>query len=671
MKKSIFLFSLFWLHLLLAACGGQEEEAAYYEIRVESQSLEGAQEGQWLLGRQYYQGEPVCIIAEKTDDGGTAPAMDVYIKPDGKDSRLLFSGVSREYRSTQWYLDSEGNCFIPQTDGVIRLDGDGNMLYHSKTGGWVRDICGLEGGKVILLTEENKNYGLAELDPVTGAITKIDSVALGSGTQYIGASGKRLMLLDENGFWHVDLQKGARTLELPFGGSAYSFQSGILAADLWADGNEAGIIWSSGMEEQLARVNISEEREVIIVRVGSPERFGKWLKEQVNLFNRSNDTYYAVFESCGEETSLSDFCTETNLQIAAGKGADIIFGDALAGDIYSMIDNGIYADLTPLMETSGISEEDYFPAAFDAWKHGGKIYGVQLEPESAGFTMDKSLLGSGKELDIETFLDIMLNSGEKRILHSGWTESWIMEYLLSGSEDMWGMIDWEKGTCDFGGVLFSRMLRAAKQCAYKQQYDYPEIMDWRKVYYFYNYETEREMESKNRMMAGLMFDDGCHAVFRDNYVMGINARSRHIEGAWELLAYLLGEEAQYARVENYDFPVNRNAFNRIAQEEIEAGALIEGTTVIDGTVVHLKPVKKGDEDLTQETVDDMIRYFDDARAVPLRTQPLISIILEETAAYFSGSKSEDEVIGILQNRVQLYLDEHKGWRPSGNPGKTE
>ncbi len=33
------------------------------------------------------------------------------------------------------------------------------------------------------------------------------------------------------------------------------------------------------------------------------------------------------------------------------------------------------------------------------------------------------------------------------------------------------------------------------------------------------------------------------------------------------------------------------------------------------------------------------------------------IILEEIPPFFSGEKGLDEVVGIIQSRVQLYLDE--------------
>ncbi len=649
MKKAFFLPMLLFCLLGSAGCGETREEAAYYEIRVESRILEGAEQDQWLLGAQYYQGEPVSLVGELISTDGARTEMDVYLQPEGEERRLLMEGVSRDFRSAQWYLDSGGNCFIPQTDGVIRLDGEGRLLYHSRTDGVVEDICELGDGRIILLIKEGRSYRLAELAPITGVVSWIENVALGNGSQYIGASGDRLMLLDEAGFWHVDLKKGTRTLELPFEGTAYTLQG--KAADFRTEGREAGIIWSSGMEEQLVRVNIGEEREIIVVRGMNFDYTHLNIKEMARRFNQSNDVYYVVIEECGEGVNVADYRTETNLKLASGKGADIIYGHALLGDVYSMVENGVFADLTPLMEASGMKEEDYFPAAF-GWRHEGKIYGVDLIVSPHRYSMNKSLLGEGEEVTIEAVLDLMLSLEEKS-LFSGWNERIILEhYLLPGSEDLWGIVDWEEGTCDFRGELFSKMLRAAKRCAN----DYPGIVEWRLTGDFYNYMTDAEMEEKNHIPAGILFDDGCHGAVYTQYMMGINAGSENIEGAWEFLAYLLGEEVQSEIPYGSDFSVNRKVFDKLAQEEIKAGAV---SLYYDATGKGRLVFKggKGGEDLTQEKVEDIKRCLEDVRPLPIRPKPIITIILEETEDYFSGLKSREEVIDVLQNRVQLYLNE--------------
>lgn len=654
MKKTHFLSAFIWCLLVFAACGKTDEEPHYYEIRVENGQLEEAGKDQVLLGQQYYQGEPVSILAEPSAAEGAGGAIDVYIRPMGGDKKLLLSGVSKEYRIRGWYLDDKGRCYILQSTGITRLDADGKLLYNSKMTEMIQDICGLEGGRVILLTHKDGISQIWELDPDTGEITRMDQLSQRDGPIAIGASGKNLVFLDDRGFWKVDMKKGTKELELPFTGTFYALAMGR-PEDFWLDGSEAGILWSSGKMERLERVDITGEKEVVIVR----GKCSRWLKRQLSLFNQLNDTYYAVVEEPGEGVDGNDFHTETNLKLASGKGADIICSNAVDGDVSGLIEKGVFADLAPLMEASGIREEDYFQTAFDAWREGEKIYGIVPNVSIFNYTLDKEILNGREELTIETLVDSMLKFEGDRVFMSNEDGVWILDYFLQGSEDLWGMVDWEKGTCDFSGELFSGMLRAAKRYAADERHQYPAIVNYRWCNDFYSIDTPKMLEAKNQVDLGVFFDDGHYAESGLNIgvAMGINAESEHVEGAWELLAFLLGEEAQ-SMINYLDniFPVNRNVFEELVQYEFEtANAVIEEE--YDGKV-HTRPSnERFGKKFTEEQAEEARRVFAGTKTLPYKVKPLLAIIEEEAAYYFDGVKSMEEVITLTQNRVQLYLDE--------------
>ncbi len=657
-KKHMVLFSLFWSILGLAACGKADEEPHYYEIRVESGQLEEAEEGQFLLGQQYYQGEPVSLLAEPSAVEGAGSAVDVYVRPMAGDKKLILSGVSREYRVPGWYLDDNGSCYIIGPTGITRLDADGKLLYKSRMEDVITDICCLEGGKTILLTNKDGIWQFWELDPDTGETARADKASKQGGKAYIGAWGKNLMVLDEKGLWRMDLKKGTRELELSFAGTLYSIdRTGESPADFRFDGSQAGILWNSGQAERLERVNITGEKEVIIVR-GECDR---WLKRQIDLFNRSNDIYYAVLEEPGEGVDDSDFQTETNLRLASGKGADLICSNAVDEDVSGLVEKGVFADLAPLMEASGILEEDYFRAAFDAWREDEKIYGIVPNVSLWSYTLSKEILNDSEELTIETLVDSMLEFEGERVFQSGSGGGWILDYFLRGSSDLWGMVDWEKGTCDFGGELFSKMLLAAKRYAADGRSQYPAIVKPRLCMSLYAIDAPGMLEAKNQVDLGVFFDDGHYAEsnLMQCIVLGISAESGHVEGAWELLVFLLGEEAQ--SVINYQdgvFPVNRYAFEGLLQHELEAANATK-EIVIDGIVYTMPSNERFGQEFTEEQAEEARRLFAGAKNLPYRVKPLLAIIQEETAYYFDGTKSMEEVITLVQNRVKLYLEEHK------------
>lgn len=669
MKKAYFLSAFIWCLIALAACGKKDEGPHYYEIRVESEQLEELEKGQFLLGQQYYQGEPVSIIAQPSEGELADIAVDVYIRPLGGEMQLLMSGISVAYRTSGWYLDEKGRCFIVGPSRITRLDADGKMLYKSGTEDFVQDICCLEGGRIILMTKKDVICNFWELDPDTGEIARIDDASLEDGTAYIGAWGKNLMLLDPKGFWKVDLKTGKKELKLPFTGTLFTLERDAgFPVDFWVDGSEAGILWSTGTVERLERADITGEKEIIMVR-GDFGSIITYLKEQMNLFNQSNDSYYVVVEEPGEGVDRSDFHTETNLQLASGKGADIICSNAVDRDVSGLIEKGVFADLAPMMEASGIKEVDYFPAAFDAWRDDDKIYGIVPDVSLEGYKLDKEVLNGREELTIETLVDSLLEfEGDWCFFSDG---EWIMNYFLQGSENLWGMVDWEEGTCDFGGELFSKMLRAAKSYAYDERYPYP--TDERHPYptmvllrlcvNWYNFDTAEEMEEANQVDMGVFFDDGHHTEvdLGKCVAMGINAASEHVEGAWEFLVFLLGEESQ-AQVKGYGdwaFPVSRNAYDRLAQEELEYGITREYEGEDGEVYTFFTPGRPTEELVTEDIVEEMRQILSDAKSVPYKVKPLIAIIQEEAAYYFNDAKDMDQVIGTIQNRVQLYLDEHQ------------
>ena len=61
--------------------------------------------------------------------------------------------------------------------------------------------------------------------------------------------------------------------------------------------------------------------------------------------------------------------------------------------------------------------------------------------------------------------------------------------------------------------------------------------------------------------------------------------------------------------------------------------------------------------MTEKMVEDIRDYAERARYTPTRTKPILSIIYEEAGSYFAGDKPIEEVIDLIQNRVQVYLNE--------------
>lgn len=695
--------------IFLAACGGGEREnveqsgpaaskdnagqkekddtEAYYDTVTETEQFFDAQSLDWgkvmgtekiimrttFLGMQFYQEEPVQLWSAVESDSST---MNVYLCMGNGSTRLLFSGLPKDYGYMDWFLDQEGNAYLFGYGQVKKLDPDGKVLYDRKSDFVsTKTICQLPDGSIYLLAMENgQSYKLVSLDPVSGSVSVVDNLGWSVSPQAVGVTEDGLLYMDQYGFWKLNLKEKTQSAFLLFEGTIYYESSDKLAIQAIRAGEDGSLrilrsdgrsVRSNGQKlsqghgevETLKRVNVADEKIPIVMR--GIYLNDTWLKNQVVRFNQSQTDYYVVLDPWPEGSEVDDFIRRTGVEIATGKGPDILCGEWL-GDIYSLVRKGVFEDLKPYMDRSGIREEDYFPLAFSSWRDGEKIYSVNVSCQLDGYRINEAVLGSRKEPDIGILMDALLAYEEDAFYWYHDDAQDLLEMFLEGSEDLWGMVDWANGTCDFSGELFAKILQVSRRYGYDERFSYPAVGGLRRCDII-AFDSSMEQEKEKMVTSGVLFDDGCHAGVNSFYgAMSINANSDHKEGAWAFLESLLGEEAQSAH-DDSSLPVLKQAYDEIAAELLTHvndenaeskqsgyGSLVNGEWI--GVTRSLK-------DLTEEKVAELKATIQDARAYPIRTEPILDFIEEEAAYYFNGTKSIDEVRRIIENKVRLYLEE--------------
>ena len=718
MKKIRSFTALFLSCLLLAGCGGQKdntegtwrgiqagmddlsaitERTEYYDIVIEQEPLfQWEQKGKILptsitkavfVCMQFYQEEPVQLWAEPSHT-----TWDIYLyKPDGS-RKLLQPEIGSPYNH-YGYLDQEGNLYWwenstmqKHSDGTTEIintslkkySPSGELLFE-KQYGYGYDFSTIRqtaDGRIYLIVR-NKEWGgegsrrLAELDPETGLITEHTAVKMvteATDNQYLGVWGDKLatlkaQVISGNQVTAIDMTDGTEACILSLKGTSYIPPEGFTIQDLRILEDESvEILWSSVNDNQSLRERLwmaKVERTPIVLRARNTEG---WLTAQVNSFNRQSETYHVVVEDCGLGNDVEDFARLTSIQLASGKGPDIIYSSLMKDYMPGLMEKGALEDLRPYMERSGIREEDYFSFTFGTWKNGDGIYGVSpASPVLAGYCMDSAFLGSTQEPDIESLIDALLSSQEKDVFLKGYDSQELLELFLAGTDTLWGMVDWEKRSCDFSGKLFAQILEAAKR--YGDREDAGEVSYLAKQRSFvdiFGFDDAAEREKEGKVICGTLFDDGCHVAVTSYSALAVNVNSPHKEGAWEFISFLLGETAQSA---SSGVPASRSAFGSWVEKqkarvaggnaihELRAKKLPDGSTVITGENIYTEA------DITDEIIAEFRETLEDARPYPLRTVPILDIIRDEAADYFSGSKSAGEAARLVTNRVQTYLDE--------------
>lgn len=691
-KKSLAAMKILAMSVLcltfITACGGREDgqpEGGQFPVGgAEGQQMDVVLDGNdfpdvateldggTFLGMQFHKGEPVQLWAS-SQRGDNAVSIYLYRKDGTRE--IVAENVSRDDTMSGGYLDGQGNYYGIAENKITKTDASGQVLISAVAGearehDYIEEICSAPDGKTALLARiaDPETHVIAmtlmELGQ-DGKLTKVEVKGAGKSSYgnlpslaaHLGTWGEDLLLMDGDYIYKIDLQTGTLTQAVSLTQTSYVAQQYAPMAsqeDIKAvyipESGRIELLWAyssgKGRCENLTFKDMTKERETITL---SGLRIDSWLKEQVAKFNSANDRYYISIKTVSDNRDAYDFRINTGIEIATGKGPELLYGEYMLESVSGMIEKGALLDLAPLMEQSRIKEEDYFPMTF-RWRTGDAIYGIFYMAFAKDYLIRADVLGDVRDPDMETLLDALLAYPEKACFWGGGSSSKnILRDLLYASDTLYGMLDWEAGACDFSGRLLPKMLEVAKR--YQFSPSKTQVTKIRGNYQTYVFHTNEEYEAEGYVPVYYIFDDGIHPAVDSSRdcTLCINANSAHPEAAWEFLRFILSEEAQETiytgEPTNTNLPVMKKFFLSGGQDFIENGWS------------GARPVGY---EATRESVDAQAKYLEGARELSWKTEPIVEIIVEEASAYFSGSKDIQQVLDMVQNRVQLYMDERGG-----------
>jgi ABC-type glycerol-3-phosphate transport system substrate-binding protein len=134
--------------------------------------------------------------------------------------------------------------------------------------------------------------------------------------------------------------------------------------------------------------------------------------------------------------------------------------------------------------------------------------------------------------------------------------------------------------------------------------------------------------------------------------LAIAEASKNKAGAWKFIEYYLNTEPGFDDMTmKYGFP-SRISF---LERQLD-GIRNNGESDLEYNAVE--GYYSGKPTLTDAQIDDFCGMIEAARPVNHANDILREIITEECGAYFAGQKSIDDVIKVIQSRVDLYLSEN-------------
>lgn len=408
-----------------------------------------------------------------------------------------------------------------------------------------------------------------------------------------------------------------------------------------------------------------------------------WLDDSVRRrvveYNKTSEEYRIRIVDYWQYNTMDDYTigmTKMNTDIASGNTPDIIM---ISSDmpVDSYVNKGLFADLNPFLENDPeLNKEDYMENIFEVFSQDGKLY--QLVPSYYLYTIFGKASEVGEEAGwtMEDLKALREEKGEDVAVFSDITQSGVLNYILLFASNQF--VDWEKGECYFESPEFIELLEFANE--FPKEIDYSELYNdkdyWEQqetmfrdgrallmTYSLGNFQDYQYCEKgtfgEPITAIGFPVKEGAGNVIMYNQNFAISSKSEYQQEAWEFIRYYLTED--YQDTIEYGWPVLKSSLNKMMEKAQEKPYYIdengqkveyEDTWYIGGVEVTMDP-------LSQEDCDRVVGFLNSAKGVYAYDQAIMSIVYEETAPYFDGQKTAEEVADIIQSRIYIYVNENK------------
>ncbi|AGL01203.1 ABC transporter substrate-binding protein [Desulfoscipio gibsoniae] len=369
---------------------------------------------------------------------------------------------------------------------------------------------------------------------------------------------------------------------------------------------------------------------------------------------------------------IEKYVTAMNTQLMSGQGSDIILLNNLPYQTYA--DKNLLVDLGGLMQSDqSFDSGKYYQNIFKALEYKDKLYGLPVNIGIDMIAADRTLLDNSQvQIDdsnwdwndfVETAEKVIndnQNGGTQEMYAlAGMDEKRLITTLVKENYD--NLVDPEKKTANFTGQEFLDLLNLSKY-----------LIDHKLV----NTDTAQtnitDLASRGKLVfnftslrgffdlqaAKAIFSEGVQLLkppgnvfFSTDSMYGISSKSSNQELAWEFLKFLVSDDM----MTQGGMPINKSVLPQIAQNFTQAiqkrgGRMIIKDDGIPGQSITLQPP-------TQEDVDYMENLLSQANVYIGTDQKIISIVQEETAAFFTGQKTAETTAQLIQDRVSTYLNE--------------
>mgnify|MGYP000521153074 CR=1 FL=1 len=420
----------------------------------------------------------------------------------------------------------------------------------------------------------------------------------------------------------------------------------------------------------------AEQKKTITISAKSSDRI---LQTAASKFQKDNPDYKINIEAPPTGQSSEDrekYINALNTQILSGKGPDIIFTGWLPYEKY--VSKNTLANLSELMaKDKNFDSSKYYSNIFDGMKINKNIYALPITFSFSAFIANTDILAKNSITiddskwtwtDFREIAQKVTDSKTGRTALPNVSYSDLLDMVTRGNYG--NFVDRQAKKSKFNSHEFIDMLNIVKSfgdgkiASKGTKQDMGEILDaaQRGALVFYPQNISDYMFwglFKNVFNDKLsLFDfpsegNGSSGEFSSDNSYGISNSSKYKEKAWEFLKILLSDDIQ-SSMELRGFSVNKEAQQKKAQQVMDMTGN-GNIKVMMGSSSSSKPIAPSQ--ITQADVDYINNIINGLKTYTSVDTNIANIVQDETKAFFSGSKTAEEVARLIQNRVDTYLGE--------------
>ncbi len=624
------------------------------------------------------------VVSTESPDGAGMSSSYGYtiscVTPQGElkwSKELLPEGAD----STVYYVSG----IAYSQSGILVSDALGIELISANDGSFVKTLCTedkvknsslfeLGDGRVALQTFGESGQEIIILDPATGELK--ESVAVSNDLNMLSmAVGKTypLYVIGDSAIYGLPLDGSGAVKVVDYIESDLDIIS-ISAFTELADGSFAAVLISNDGEDQ--RVVMTKVDDDVVAQ-RKTLRLGCYymdyeVRKQVLAFNKASQDVHITIEDYSQydSTGGNEGLTRLNTDIVSGNAPDIILVNDMM-PVNSYTSKGVLEDLTPYFDKDEeLDRSKFLTNVFDAFAIDGKMYTIVPSFYALAVVGKTSDIADGSDFTLDKVNQLVQAQGVKPELSFGYTtRDVVFAQALQYCGDRF--IDWNELKSNFDSEEFIQLLNFVKQ--FPANLDSESMGNDTSAYYrsgtslfqidslggFDEYvNLKYGTFGTDITLAGFPSVSATKATIAPQLRLAIGASSKDKDACWSFVRRFLLDDYQKS-LEMY-WPVSLTAIDARAES---AKSPIYYTDVDGNQTEEHVIVNIGGEDIqlpriTQEEVDQVKEFLSSLTTSVYNDSAVNNIIYEEAEAFFEGQKSAEEVAGVIQSRVQIYINEN-------------